>query len=68
VWPTFTQTTEDVIAGFEAAWFYFGGVFPVVIPEYVPRNIFRVLCPAGLCGGRPVGRWSESVLAARRVT
>ncbi|GAC1373787.1 MAG: hypothetical protein NVSMB4_00700 [Acidimicrobiales bacterium] len=33
VWPTFTQTTADVIAGFEAAWFYFGGVFPVVIPD-----------------------------------
>ena len=25
VWPTFRQTTEDVIAGFEAAWLYFGG-------------------------------------------
>ncbi|MDQ6928967.1 MAG: IS21 family transposase, partial [Actinomycetota bacterium] len=33
VWPTLTQTTEDVIAGFEAAWRYFGGVFPVVIPD-----------------------------------
>jgi hypothetical protein len=50
VWPTFTQTTEDVIAGFEAAWLYFAGVFPVVIPENVPRNIFGVLCPAALCG------------------
>jgi hypothetical protein len=43
VWPTFTQTTEDVIAGFEAAWLYFAGVFPVVIPENVPRNIFGVM-------------------------
>ena len=33
VWPTLSQTTEDVIAGFEAAWGYFGGVFPVVIPD-----------------------------------
>ena len=33
VWPTFTQTTEDVICGFEAAWRFFGGVFPVVIPD-----------------------------------
>jgi transposase len=33
VWPTFHQTTEAVIAGFEAAWLYFGGVFPVVIPD-----------------------------------
>jgi hypothetical protein len=22
----------------------------VVVPEYVPRNIFGVLCPAALCG------------------
>lgn len=33
VWPTFLQTTEEVIKGFEAAWSYFGGVFPVVIPD-----------------------------------
>jgi len=33
VWPTFNQTTEEVIAGFEAAWAFFGGVFPVVIPD-----------------------------------
>ena len=33
VWPTFSQTTEEVISGFEAAWGYFGGVFPVVIPD-----------------------------------
>jgi transposase len=35
VWPTFTQATEDVIRGFEAAWEFFGGVFPVVIPDNV---------------------------------
>ena len=33
VWPTFLQTTEEVIRGFEAAWGYFGGVFPVAIPD-----------------------------------
>ena len=33
VWPTFLQTTEEVIRGFEVAWSYFGGVFPVVIPD-----------------------------------
>jgi len=32
VWPTFSQTTEEVIRGFEAAWAYFAAVFPVVIP------------------------------------
>jgi len=33
VWLTFTQTTAAVIAGFEAAWVFFGGVFAVVIPD-----------------------------------
>src|ERR1700733_7014086 len=33
VWPTFRQSTEEVIKGFEAAWWFFGGVFPVVIPD-----------------------------------
>ena len=33
VFLSFTQTTEAVIAGFEAAWAFFGGVFKVVIPD-----------------------------------
>jgi transposase len=33
VWPTFSQSTEEVILGFEAAWSFFGGIFPVVIPD-----------------------------------
>jgi transposase len=33
VWPTYRQTLNDVIAGFEAAWRFFGGVFAVVIPD-----------------------------------
>ena len=33
VWLSFRQTTEAVIAGCEAAWAFFGGVFAVVIPD-----------------------------------
>jgi transposase len=33
VWPTYRQTLGDVVAGFEAAWVFFGGVFAVVIPD-----------------------------------
>jgi transposase len=33
VWPTYRQTLADVIAGFEAAWTFFGGVFAVAIPD-----------------------------------
>ena len=33
VWPTYRQTLGEVIAGFEAVWAFFGGVFAVVIPD-----------------------------------
>ena len=33
VWLSFGQTTVDVIAGCEAAWRFFDGVFKVVIPD-----------------------------------
>ncbi|MDQ1497771.1 MAG: hypothetical protein QOI86_1111 [Actinomycetota bacterium] len=33
VWLSYSQTTAAVIAGFEAAWRFFGGVFAVVIPD-----------------------------------
>ena len=33
VWLTFAQTLEAVIAGCEAAWVFFGGVFKVLIPD-----------------------------------
>jgi len=33
VWLSFTQTTAAVIAGCEAAWAFFGGVFAVLIPD-----------------------------------
>jgi transposase len=33
VWLSFGQTLGDVIAGCEAAWAYYGGVFKVLIPD-----------------------------------
>ena len=33
VWLTFSQTTADVIEGMELGWGYFGGIFPVLIPD-----------------------------------
>jgi transposase len=33
VWLSFSQTTKAVIAGCEAAWEFFGGVFRTVIPD-----------------------------------
>lgn len=39
VWLTFSQKTADVICGFEAAWAFFGGVFPVVIPDNMAQIV-----------------------------
>jgi len=33
VWCSFRQTVEDVIAGCEAAWAFYGGVFATLIPD-----------------------------------
>lgn len=41
VWPTFAQTAEEVIAGFEAAWAYFDGVFPGGDPRQHEVNRHR---------------------------
>lgn len=38
VWPCLRTTTTDVIGGLEAAWAFFGGIFPVVIPDN-PKTI-----------------------------
>jgi len=48
VWPTFAQTTEEVIRGFESAWGFFGGVFPVVIPD----NMKSIVIHAEKCAPR----------------
>jgi len=33
VWPCLSQQRTDVIEGLEAAWAFFGGVFPVLLPD-----------------------------------
>jgi transposase len=50
VWLTFAQTLEAIVAGCEEAWRFFGGVFKVLIPDYVARHIIGVVCPTVLCG------------------
>jgi transposase len=48
VWLTFSQAIDAVIAGFEAAWEFFGGVFAVVIPD----NMKTVVIEADSCEPR----------------
>ena len=51
-----TQAQEAFLEGHVLAFEYFGAVPGRIRYEYVPRNIFRVLCPAALCGRwRPDG-------------
>ena len=45
VWLAFGQTLDVVIAGFEAAWAFFGGVFKIVIPD----NMKTVVTKADGC-------------------
>lgn len=41
VWPTFTQTVEDVCAGLDAAWRFFGGVPKHVILDNASSMVVR---------------------------
>ncbi len=41
VWPCLSMTREDVIDALEAAWAYFGGVFPVVIADNMKAIVTR---------------------------
>lgn len=41
VWVTFRETLDEVIAGFEAVWSFFGGVFAVVIPDNLKAIVDR---------------------------
>jgi transposase len=66
VYLTFAQTTVAVIAGCEAAWAFFCGMFKVVIPENVARHIFRVMCPARLCDRQKVSPARAGVLFSWR--
>ena len=50
VYPTLRQTLEAVIAGFEAAWVFFGGVFAVVVPDNM-KAIVDQADPCATAGG-----------------
>ncbi len=46
VWLSLRQTTEDVIAGCEAAWEFYGGVFATLVPDNM-KAIVDVAAGAG---------------------
>jgi transposase len=45
-----SQQLPDWIKSHSHMWEFFGGVSEMVVPDYVPRNIIRVMCPPPLCG------------------
>lgn len=47
VWLSFRQTIDDVIAGCEAAWRFFGGVFATVIPDNMKAIVEHASCHGG---------------------
>jgi len=48
--PTVSMTQQAWTEAHVAAFEFFGGAPAKLTPENVARNIFRVLCPAALCG------------------
>ena len=46
VWLTHRQTIDDVIAGFEAAWAFYGGVFKTSIPDNMKTIVDRRTRPS----------------------
>lgn len=55
VWLTFSQTLDAVIAGCEAAWTYFDGVFKVVIPD----NMAAIVADADPVNPRFTAGWLD---------
>jgi len=64
VYLTFSLTLEEVIAGCEDAWAFFGGVFAVVIPD----NMSPVVAQADAVSPRLTREWLEYAQARGFVT
>ena len=64
VWLTYSQTLAAVIAGCEAAWAFFGGVFKVIIPD----NLKPVVTDADAVNPRSSAGWLDYAQHAGFVT
>ena len=61
VWLSFSQTLAAVIAGCEAAWAFFGGVFKVLIPD----NASAIVADADAVNPRFTAGWLDYAQARR---
>ena len=64
VWLTYSQTLAAVIAGCEAAWEFFGGVFAVLIPD----NMKPVIATADAVNPQFTAGWLDYASHAGFVT
>jgi hypothetical protein len=64
VWLSFTQTLAAFLAGCEAAWAFFGGVFQVL----VPGNASAIVAGAGAVNPRFTASWLDYMQARGFVT
>jgi transposase len=55
VWLSFSQRLDDVIAGCEAAWVFFGGVFKVLVPD----NMSAVVADADPVNPKYTNGWLD---------
>jgi transposase len=51
---TWTQTLPDWIASHQRCFRFLGGVPELLVPDYVPGNIIRLMWPSLLCAGKRV--------------
>ena len=64
VYLTFSMTLEEVIAGCEDAWAFFGGMFAVIVPD----NMSPVVADADAVNPRLTREWLEYAQARGFVT
>lgn len=64
VWLTFAQTLEAIVAGSEAAWRFFGGVFRVLVPD----NASAIVAKADAVNPQFTVGWLEYAQARGFVT
>ncbi len=51
-------TQQAFLEAHEHAFAYFGGVFQLLRPDYVPGHVIGLMCPGRLCGQRPRSPWT----------
>ena len=53
---TLTQSLPDWLSSHVRAFEFFGGTSAIIVPDYVPGNIFRLMCPQSLCCRSTIGQ------------